>query len=34
MYAGEERGTQGFGGINLMEKDDLEEPITDGRIII
>jgi len=33
-YGGEERHIQVFEGKNLMERDDLEEPIVDGRIIL
>ena len=34
VYGGEERRIQGFGGGNLMERDHLEEPVIDGRIIL
>jgi len=32
-YRGEERYVQGFGGGNLRERDHLEDPGVDGRII-
>ena len=34
MYGGEEKRIQGFGGGNLMERDYLEYPVVDGRIIL
>ena len=33
-YGGEERFIQGFGGKNLRERDHLEDPGVDGRIIL
>jgi hypothetical protein len=33
-YGGEERCIQGFGGENLRERDHLEDPGIDGRIIL
>ena len=33
-YGGEERRIQGFGGGNLRERDHLEDPGVDGRIIL
>jgi len=33
-YGGEERPTQGIGGENLGERDILEDPGIDGRIIL
>ena len=33
-YGGEERCTRGFGGGNMRERDHLEEPVVDGRIIL
>jgi hypothetical protein len=32
-YLGEERSIQGFGGVNLSERDHLGDPGVDGRII-
>ena len=34
MYGGEERCIQGFDGENLRERDYLEDPDIDGRIIL
>jgi hypothetical protein len=31
-YGGEERRIHGFVGGNLKERDDLEDPVVDGRI--
>ena len=33
MYGEEVRCTQGFGGGNLRERDHLEDPGVDGRIL-
>ena len=33
-YGGEERRVQGFGWGNLRERDHLEDPDVDGRIIL
>jgi len=33
-YGGEERFIQGFGGETLRERDHLEDPGVDGRIIL
>jgi hypothetical protein len=36
-YGGEERCTQGFffgGGRNLRERDHLEDPVLDGRMVL
>ena len=34
VYGGEERRIQGFGGVNLRERDNLGDPGIDGRIIL
>jgi hypothetical protein len=33
-YGGEERCIQGFGGENLGERDNLEDPLVGGKIIL
>jgi hypothetical protein len=33
-YGGEEKSVQGFGGGNLKERDHLENPCLNGRIIL
>jgi hypothetical protein len=33
-YEGQERCIQGFDGVNLRERDHLEDPGVDGRIIL
>ena len=34
MYGGEERRMHGFGGENLRDRDHLEDPGVDGRIML
>ena len=34
MYCGEERCIQGFGGKKMRERDHLEDPGVNGRIIL
>ena len=34
MYCGEERCIQGFGGKKMRERDHLEDPGVNGRLIL